>query len=278
MTIITHAGDAHRDDFLSVALALAMDLDKNARVFRRDPTEAELDNPAILVLDVGERYEPEKSNFDHHQRDRDEPTECALSLWAQHTKYKDVILTELFEMTLWFRTTVRMDVLGPFTVAREMGITPDQVFSLGSPIERSMLGLFGQATEVSPTFVSVMRDIGKEVLDSLYAQHEGVEKIQDIRQMFNVGGVEVTVLETKDTQGLGTLRRLEGAEGGVGVSHDNRGDGWSLLRFQDDSRIDFSRIKDHPDVLFAHLGGFVAKTKERISTHAFLALIEKALC
>jgi hypothetical protein len=45
--IITHGGAFHADEF--------------------NIDEEEYENPNILVLDIGKKYEPEKSNLDHHQ-------------------------------------------------------------------------------------------------------------------------------------------------------------------------------------------------------------------
>jgi hypothetical protein len=70
---VTHSGPAHRDDVLSVALALS--LEGNIPVYRRNPTPEELDSPNVLILDTGERHEPELNNFDHHQlEDEDNPS------------------------------------------------------------------------------------------------------------------------------------------------------------------------------------------------------------
>jgi len=46
-------------------------------VERRNPTQEELQNPNILVGDVGMEFNPERNNFDHHQ-DKDLP--CAFEL------------------------------------------------------------------------------------------------------------------------------------------------------------------------------------------------------
>lgn len=273
--IITHAGDAHRDDFMSVALHLA--ISGECPVLRRDPSEDELEDPSVLVLDVGGRCEPEKGNFDHHQRGREETPECALSLWAKHIVYRGANLRELLEMSLWFDTTVKMDVMGPFAVSKGMGLTPDSVFALGSPIERSLLGMFGEMEEVPIIFIKIMKMIGNEILDALYKTYEGVERIRNIRKMTVVDGVDVTVIEDENTDGLSTLRRTEGKTEGIGVMFDNRGDGWALLRFDDDPRVDFTKIKDDPDVLFAHPNGFIAKTHDRLALDEVLGLIKRSL-
>ncbi|MCF7760504.1 MAG: hypothetical protein K9M98_08370 [Cephaloticoccus sp.] len=44
------------------------------------------------------------------------------------------------------------------------------------------------------------------------------------------------------------------------IAPDRRGDGYGLSRHRDHPRLDFTRIAHEPDVHFAHLRGFVAKT------------------
>ena len=55
--IVTHAGHAHRDDFLSVCFTLALCAEYNNEpvVERRNPTEEELNDADVVVLDVGEK-------------------------------------------------------------------------------------------------------------------------------------------------------------------------------------------------------------------------------
>lgn len=65
-TIVTHPGIFHADDVLAVAW-LRM-LDCNAPVQRRVPTPEELNDPCVLVADIGGVYDPETLCFDHHQK------------------------------------------------------------------------------------------------------------------------------------------------------------------------------------------------------------------
>jgi len=63
--IIVHPGIFHADDvFAAVAASI---IAPKAAIIRKDPTPDELDNPNIIVLDIGFRYDPSKNCFDHHQ-------------------------------------------------------------------------------------------------------------------------------------------------------------------------------------------------------------------
>lgn len=57
-------------------------------VERRNPTEEELQNPNILVGDVGMEFNPELNNFDHHQ---DKNLGCAFQLVAQGLLFEGII-------------------------------------------------------------------------------------------------------------------------------------------------------------------------------------------
>ena len=62
----------------------------------------------------------------------------------------------------------------------------------------------------------------------------------------------------------------------VSISKDDRGDGWTLYRYDDDPRVDFSVLAGHPDIVFAHKGGFIAKTKA-ITINEAIEIVRKAL-
>ena len=64
--IITHPGSAHFDEVTAISLIMAVHTDTVFRVERREPKEAELDDPDVWVVDTGNQHEPEKRNFDHH--------------------------------------------------------------------------------------------------------------------------------------------------------------------------------------------------------------------
>lgn len=64
--IVTHEGTFHADEISGVALLLR--LFPGTPVERTyTPSEADFADPSVVVLDIGRHYEPELSNFDHHQ-------------------------------------------------------------------------------------------------------------------------------------------------------------------------------------------------------------------
>ena len=75
ITVITHRGIFHADDCFAAAwLQLRGEmLGVDVSIQRRNPTSEELDNPHIIIFDVGGTYDRSKSNFDHHMRGDDKP-------------------------------------------------------------------------------------------------------------------------------------------------------------------------------------------------------------
>ena len=66
---VTHGGVGHADDMMAAAVLLTFDIVKDAScIYRRNPTEAELASPDVLVFDTGGQFDPELGNFDHHQQ------------------------------------------------------------------------------------------------------------------------------------------------------------------------------------------------------------------
>lgn len=64
--VITHPGVFHADDVCAVAWMQITGVE--APVERRIPTPEELENPEVMVIDVGGQHDPVHHNYDHHQR------------------------------------------------------------------------------------------------------------------------------------------------------------------------------------------------------------------
>ena len=88
--IVTHPGSAHKDDFLACCILAHL---HSVPIERRDPTEDDLADGEVAVVDVGGSHEPANNNFDHHQFPKDHPPLCALSLVLQHIGlYDDALM------------------------------------------------------------------------------------------------------------------------------------------------------------------------------------------
>jgi len=269
--VITHPGDAHADDVLSVGLALTAlggvgNLNE-VRVVRRDPTPEELEDPAVLVLDVGGRHEPALGNFDHHQLPRG-VEECAFSLLS-----KDFGLEGLFERRPWYRRLIWMDSIGPFQTARKLGL-PEIPMGFG-PIQSSIISLFGEMDEVELWMKELLRRVVFDLIREAQVFEDKVGKTPYEIRVVKDKRVLVTDLLSEESV-TDYLQEKEGAH--ILVTHDNRGEGWTLYRYKDYPGIDFYRLSGEEEhILFTHKGGFIAKTRMRLPIEEVLALVEKAI-
>ena len=270
--IISHPGKTHRDDFLAIGLVQSI-CGREIPIQRRNPTPEELNDPDIAVVDCGERHDPALSCYDHHQFSRG-TNECALSLTAK--AYGQETALSRFE---WYATTTMLDSNGPLSVARELGLEkfPN---GLNSPIENSILRLTQKSLELESTLSKQIMD---DILHEAWEIEKGITWLRKNARFEEVKGVPVIWAAVKDLNELARDKfRDEIAPGyktpiAVQISYDNRNHGMSFHRFDDDPRVDFSKIEDNPEILFAHKNGFIAKTRQRLSLEECIELVEKSI-
>lgn len=275
--IVVHGGGAHADEVVSAMLAIARV--PITRIDRRDPTEEELKDPSVLVLDVGMRYEPGLNNFDHHQLGRDEEPECALSLFARHLMLNDQPAHKMLLLTKWYEPLVRMDVTGPFQLSQHLGTTVDVVLGLQSPLSQGLVRLFESRevwTEGDPLF-RILREMGAALLSFLDKMMERQKELTQHVHLVHVEGVPGLVLESDNTEGMGLWREQNAPGTAFSLSHDDRGEGWSLYRFDDDARVNFGVLEGREDILFASNRGFIAKTLKRVGLDELKLIVAKGL-
>lgn len=285
--IIVHGGNAHLDEVAACALAIAAQKicmpseERNPMpvIERRDPTAEELEDPEVLVLDVGGRYEPGKGNFDHHQLPR-ENRESAMVLFAKNVGLPDggalevdnlaVVMDKLFP---WFTARSLVDCQGPFAAAKEAGVEWRTVDKFRGPAEDLLLAAFVNASDEKRH--EVVAPLAKMIVDAYTAYDELLgltngfvdEHGESLYETLKRLGVDAVAVDFRgvdgklvDAAGDAILDEC-GAE--IAVFDDNRGDGWGVLRRNDSPKFDFSKCADIPGVLFAHKGGFIAKTKAK---------------
>ncbi|MEM7396025.1 MAG: MYG1 family protein [Verrucomicrobiota bacterium] len=259
--IITHPGSAHKDDFLASSIVIA---EHEIPIFRRDPTPEELDDPEICIIDVGEQHDPGRLNFDHHQFPADHSPVCALSLVLQHLGLYD----DAKSFCPWLETAEWLDVRGARQTATWMNIEPYAVVQLSSPIDFSILRYFSQEADIQPGHLiwQLMKRIGGDLLSYLRSLRANINALGEHVESWMIDDLEICYLprveglSTEAEEALDMYVREQPRTIIGTVSPDKRGTGFGLCRFDDDLRLDFTRIGDEPDVHFAHRQGFIAKT------------------
>lgn len=266
-TILTHPGGAHKDDFLACSLMISL---HGVPVVRREPTEEELADPRVCVLDVGDRHEPENNNFDHHQFPRDHVPTCALTLVLKHLEiYEDArMFCDWLEPAEWF------DTRGPKKTAEWLGVERDIISKLNSPIDMSMLRRFAcsQSLASGEPVYELMRMIGEDLLSYLKGIRTRIDYVATHAQRWEITSGDDTFSALflpraangidDASSGLARYILVNNLDQEIAaiVYPDSRGEGFGLARFNDHPNLDFTRIEGDADVHFAHNSGFLAKT------------------
>lgn len=267
--IVVHGGQPHVDDMYAVGLAMYISIVKNSSILfkhqmihRRNPTKEELDNPHVLVLDVGEKYEPKLLNFDHHQLDG--------NLGAVHLLLKEYNEEWYdFEMNLnprgrksWLKSLGILDNKGP-VVAKNLGM------EMPSQMDIELLKSFKKNPDTTIRVIIDFWSSRKEEFDNSkklvkYCKKKGlVEK--------NVPGNVYLINHEPNKKGFGIWEVIGELEKGwelhsppIVIFPDDRGNGWGLLRRNEAPGVNFLKFKNRPDIEFVHKNNFILKTKERM--------------
>jgi len=265
--IITHPGGAHKDDFLACSVLLTL---APVPIERAAPSDEDLEDASVAVVDIGHRHEAERLNFDHHQFPRDLAPSCALSLVLTHLGlYEDAR-----EFCEWLEVSEWLDCRGPVETAAWLGVEPEVLSKLNSPVDISLLKRFADGTHHRPgdPLWEMMRMIGQDLVDYIRTLRERLAFVAAQAQVWTVdaeGGsfkalfMPRTIPEPDEpSAGLGRHIKQLGLDDEILalVYPDRRSEGYGLRRYRDDPRLDFSRIDHEADVHFTHARGFIAKT------------------
>lgn len=262
--IVTHIGPAHRDEFVAVGLLLA-GLNPTLPVYRREPSQKDLDDPCVLVVDVGGSFDLEKGNLDHHQLSREHAPVCSIT---QVLHYLKIDLGLARNVWNWLVPSEQLDSKGPYEVAKAYGMPSEAVFAMQSPVEVAILNLFSKCSAALPgDFVhKAMFEVGESNLMYLENVQRRLARLSKEALFSEIGDVRIlntTSIPGDEQPSLGVEMFLKESpsknETEVVVSRDDRGDGLTLFRRNNSPKIDFSKLEGKPGVVFAHKGGFIAK-------------------
>jgi len=260
--IITHPGSAHFDEVTAVSLILAVYADTEFRIERREPAPAELDSPDVWVVDIGDRHEPEKHNFDHHQS-----LDCpaAFVLVAEYLG-----LVETMSVMPWWYFKDEVDRFGPGKTSIKYHAGDDLVNR--NPVESWLAARFASGPEAS---LPLLKAFGAHIIEDARMLKSQIDFWKTSSRLV-IAGVPAMIGETRESAGLEEFRRLDENPPDIVISLDRRSEGWRLFRY-DGTPVDFSLISDRPEIAFAHKNGFTAKTKERLAIDDLIALVSKAV-
>jgi len=258
--IVSHPGSAHKDDFLSVSVLLATL--EHAEIFRREPTEEDLNDPDTYVVDVGLELAPERHNFDHHQ-DRSLP--CAFHLVMQHLGHHDAAML----MFAWYPHMSMMDVRGPYRTAEHLGVDSSVLFASSSPIDGYIISTFAslESLNAQNPLYDLMKSLGENMIALIGRKMERLERLKSEAKVIEIKHLKAVASDIDNSPKLAMelyLRFLDDEDIVMSITPSNRGEGWELLRLGDNTIVDFRVIENNPEIRFVHGSGFLAKTNTRL--------------
>ena len=260
--IVTHPGSAHFDEVTAIGLILATYPDVEFRVERREALAVELDDPVVWVVDTGNRHEPEKRNFDHHQS-----IDCpaAFVLVADYLGLLDTLSVQP-----WWRFKDSVDRIGPVRSSQKFNAGDDLVNR--SPVEAWLVDRFASEPQAS---LPLIKSFAAGIISDSKGLKTQIDYWKTAKRLM-IAGVPAAIGETRESYGLEEYRRIAENPPDIIISLDRRSEGWRLYRY-DGAPVDFSLIANDPQIEFAHKSGFLAKTRDRLSIDALVALISKAV-
>jgi hypothetical protein len=183
----------------------------------------------------------------------------------------------------WFRFTEILDSKGPAEAAKLVYTDSDGLKNTVSPVESALISMF---SEDASRVRDIMAKLGENIVEYADSIQRDFSALRYDCQgsVIRVAGIPGILIHQKVS-----LRAVEmfreyarfdcgGCLAAFSITPDDRGDGWSLFRYDDDPRLDFSRLEGDPDIVFAHKAGFVAKTRPWPESITELrTLVEKAV-
>jgi hypothetical protein len=216
----------------------------------------------VWVIDIGDRYEPEKHNFDHHQS-----TDCpaAFVLMAEYLGLLDTM-----SIMPWWHFKDEVDRFGPGKSSIKYHAGDDLVNR--NPVEIWLMDSFASDPEAS---LPMLKAFGTHLIESARMLKFQIDFWKTCSRLV-IAGVPAMIGETIESAGLEEFRRLDENPPDIVISLDRRNEGWRLFRY-DGTPVDFSLIADRPEIAFAHKSGFMAKTKVRLPIDDLISLVSKAV-
>ena len=253
--IVTHGGLPHMDDIMACAIAYALGVPHDAVIERRNLKPGELESMTVLVLDVGGVHDPEHLDFDHHQRSREEEPKCAFKLFSEWLG-----VDEEFSMLFpWYATWNLLDVAGPNVTAAALGTTWDRLEGLvANPLADFVIRRFAD----DPSFRQKIVLTLSNAIDLTRRLWKSINEKVVALEVCGLPAGDFTACATEEISRCSDIWiRLN--RPALIISKDNRGEGLTILRCNDDPRLDFSRCAGKPYAAFCHPGGFLVKTWSR---------------
>lgn len=278
--IFTHAGQAHMDEFMCIALLSLLFPFTRWSVHRCtdidwDTKEGVLDGARIpirvcdYVVDIGGLHRSECGWFDHHQLGRNAEPACSFSMMMSHfgPRVNNSFGFDVAILDKWVRRIATIDSKGPFYY----------MASLEIPKEKQSSALAGILGDSIAAWISNLVKVG-DLHGAIYFATEYLRskflEAASLQERFNHFDRECHVVmdgagfvfPEKDIFGLQEWIEYREYNFVFSISRDDRGNGWTCYRYNDNASIDLSMLASNPDCVFTHAGGFICKWKDNLDS------------
>lgn len=254
MKILTHDKTAHLDDFLACCVILAQTHYPIERVNK--PTEEDLNDPEVFVVDFGQRHEPDKRNFDHHQIKGGNV--CAFTQVLEYYNLRD------YDALPWIKFVETWDHSGPVNAMKLVGGGASDL--IHSPIQQTLLDLFSNSSNIT-AFSNLgvfMNLIGRNIIDSYEDFHKTMKILKEKAKIFDYN--KYYIVDYRDCPEELNKIALKTFEQNYEKEHDIkieiilnrnfRGESkFRMIRRNDD--VNFSILTGYSEVTFVHQSGFL---------------------
>ena len=186
--IVTHGNKAHRDDI--IAIAIAAYLTNVDLIYRRKPTESELNDNRVMVIDTGGLFQPKMNNFDHHQ---DANLSSAAHLVANHFGVSDAV-RDVFS---GFDTIDVMDRLGPYKTAKELGMTFGQIQLLNDPLAEALCDVVSKIEVIEGQTLCIIKKIGEAIVTKAKKYQNDMKILEEV-EICVAAGVKYCAIRDAD--------------------------------------------------------------------------------
>lgn len=257
MKIVTHDGTFHADEISGISMlshyGYASAIERKGHV-----SSEELNDPDVIILDVGRVYDPVLRNFDHHQDSELPASNVLIADWlVKEGKMSKVVRGYLDKFLAYVSNVDRGVISGGGMAASFNAII--KAFNAANPSKNDVA--FNKALHVGKEIMAAQIAIGERV-------EQDIERWKDL-VLLGEGQHKVAVQESAEQ--IAGWNALAQEDGVIFLVMPNARGGWQLL-----SR-DSQQFPIIPDLkqIFLHNAAFLAvyNEKQEAIDHALIMAV-----
>lgn len=280
--IVTHAGQAHADDLMAIALIVIKEGWNLAdvEIVRVNDGKAADFPDAKFVVDVGKEHDSKMGWFDHHQFSKETPPVCAFTLVAAYYGINR-------EKMHWIDRLELLDSKGPYVwFHKHYGRRPRHQKELNDAL--GSIDVFSWFTRVAnrghenpKAFLEALELCIKWLRMELEYHERRPENFAFAKanlEVIPVGDFKMLFFRQKAMRGINDVIDEMSAKDPACIvtgKLDDRGGGYSATKLNDDPRVNFTPRDGEKGCVFAHKNGFCLKWED--NWNGFVGAVERSI-